>query len=89
MRTKRTTNKIFRGVVTPGRGLAEHVMARRAIKKALAKMTALSIAPGTLNVVLEDDFREKLSMYVTVKELGGLPEVPSRKGLRLSEILIA
>ena len=84
-----TRQRVFRGVVASGRGLAEPVMSTPAIQKALANLTGLSMVPGTLNVVLRDAFKEKLPVYVPVKELGGLPGVPNRKGLRLGAVIIA
>ena len=48
----------------------------------MAEMTGLRMVPGKLNVVLGEDCTEKLSEYVTLKELGGLPGVPNRKGVR-------
>ena len=48
----------------------------------IAEMTGLRMVPGKLNVVLGEDCTEKLSEYVTFKELGGHPGVPNRKGVR-------
>ena len=45
-------------------------------------MTGMRIVPGTLNVRLSQPFTGKLSLYVSVEELGGLPGVPNRKGLK-------
>jgi CTP-dependent riboflavin kinase len=77
--------RILRGVVVSGRGLAAPVMSIPRIREALAKLTGLSMVPGTLNVELENAFKEELPVYVTVKELGGLPGVPNRKGLGSAE----
>ena len=65
-----------------GRGLAGSTLTRSAIKSEMAEMTGLRMVPGKLNVVLGEDCTEKLSEYVTFKELGGHPGVPNRKGVR-------
>jgi len=75
-------NEIFRGVVVSGRGLAGSTLTRSAIMSEMAEMTGLRMVPGKLNVVLGEDCTEKLSEYVPFKELGGLPGVQNRKGVR-------
>ena len=65
-----------------GRGLAGSALTRSAIISEMAEMTGLRMVPGKLNVVLGEDCTEKLSEYVTFKELGGHAGVPNRKGVR-------
>jgi len=57
-------------------------MSRPDTQQAIAKMTMMGIVPGTLNVRLSQPFTGKLFLYVAVEELGGLPGVPNRKGLK-------
>jgi len=80
---------VFRGVVVPGRGLAVPAMSRPATEEAIAQLTSLKIVPGTLKVELPRPFDGKLSHYVSVEALGGIPGVPNRKGLRFGEDVIA
>ena len=81
--------KVFRGVVVSGRGLAVPAMSRPATEQAVARLTILKIVPGTLNVELPRPFNGKLPHYVSVEALGGVPGVSNRKGLRYGEVLIA
>ena len=80
---------MYRGIVVSGRGLAVPAMSRPVTEQAIARMTGLKIVPGTLNVRLDKPFTGKLSRYVSVKELGGIPDIPNRKGLRFGAIRIA
>jgi CTP-dependent riboflavin kinase len=84
-----TPERVFKGVVVPGRGLAVPAMSRPATMQAIAQFTSLKIVPGTLNVELPEPFNAKLPNYVSVEALGGIPGVPNRKGLRFGEVLIA
>ncbi len=84
-----TGTKSFRGAVVQGRGLAVERMATASMKEAIKRITDISIVPGTLNVRLPGPFDGKLRRYITVKELGGIPEISRRKGLRFDEVVIA
>ena len=63
-------------------------MSRPATERAIAKMTGLKIVPGTLNVRLPKAFTGRLPLYVSVEELGGLPGVTDRKGLKIGRVRI-
>ena len=64
-------------------------MSRPVTEQAIAQMTGLKIVPGTLNVRMDKPFTGILSRYVSLKELGGIPDIPNRKGLRFGAIRIA
>lgn len=85
------SQRVYRGVVVPGRGLGVKGMSEPGMKGVLQRIIEFDFVPGTLNVRLPEAFDASLESYVGWEELGRSlpdPEVPGRKGLRYDRAII-